>query len=166
MSADTCRIPGCDKPRHARGWCSRHYTNWYRRGHPEHEAPPRGGERYRRPIDPATRFWSKVDFSDPDGCWPWKGSYRHAYGEFWLNGTKAYAHRVAALLVFGALPDDSVVLHRCDNPACVRPDHLGVGDQTANMRDCSEKGRWRNQFAAGPNADETPARERYRKAAS
>lgn len=125
--------------------------NWWRRGDPLTEAPPRKGRpQPANAIPVADRFWSKVDFSTPDDCWRWTGGYRHEYGQFHLEGRNAYAHRVAAMLVHGDLPDDAVVLHRCDNPACVRPDHLAVGTQADNIGDMADKGRWRNQHAIGP----------------
>ena len=103
--------------------------------------------------DPVPRFWAKVDTSDRDGCWLWTGSFRHQYGEFWLEGKREYAHRVSAFFACGRpLEPSDVVLHTCDNPPCVRPDHLVIGDVAANARDCSEKGRWCNQYRAGPNA--------------
>lgn len=147
-----CTIDGCDKPRFSRAMCEPHYRRTRRHGDPHHVTPEwRTGPKPERSTPMAERFWSKVDLSNPDGCWPWAGSYRHRYGEIWLDGTtKAYAHRVAASLIHGELDDGAVVLHACDNPACVRPDHLRVGTQADNMADQSRKGRWRNQFATGP----------------
>lgn len=103
-----------------------------------------------RRIPVATRFWSKVDLSDPDGCWLWKGSRRHTYGEVWVDGEKQYAHRVAYALVHGAVPPGLFVCHRCDTPLCVRPDHLFAGTQGDNIRDCAAKGRQRGTFADRP----------------
>lgn len=51
------------------------------------------------------------------------------------------AHRVAWDLTYGPIPDGMLVLHRCDNPSCVRPDHLFLGTQTDNMLDRKAKGR-------------------------
>ena len=91
--------------------------------------------------------------ADGDSCWTWtaflqphprgKGT---TYGEFWVGtkgagGRMAFAHRVAWELEGGPIPDGMRVLHRCDNPACVRPDHLFLGTQSDNMLDMFAKGR-------------------------
>lgn len=91
------------------------------------------------------RFWSKV--KQGDGCWEWQASkFHHGYGCFGVrneDGTyrTSYAHRVSWEMANGPIPDGMFVLHKCDNRACVRPDHLWLGTQTDNMRDCSDKGR-------------------------
>jgi hypothetical protein len=86
------------------------------------------------------RFESKFVVSSK--CWTWTGSRdQNGYGQFRLNGKLQRAHRISYLWNVGQIPDGLGVLHRCDNPSCVRPDHLFVGTQTDNMRDASIKGR-------------------------
>lgn len=75
-------------------------------------------------------------------CVEWtKARTEHGYGRQSVNGRLVYAHRVAWEKANGPIPDGLLVLHRCDNPACVNVDHLFLGTQRDNMRDASRKGR-------------------------
>lgn len=78
------------------------------------------------------------------GCWEWSG-YRdsNGYGDTYYLGKKDRTHRVAWQLFVGPLMRGDFVLHRCDNPPCCNPQHLFLGSQTENMRDCVSKGRFR-----------------------
>lgn len=92
----------------------------------------------------AERFWSKVPNRPIVGCWEWAASIRpQGYGQFRLSRRIApqYAHRISYELAFGPIPDGMLVRHRCDNPLCVRPDHLEVGTQSDNMMDAVHRGR-------------------------
>ena len=92
----------------------------------------------------ANRFWSKVDRRGPTECWPWKAmTDPRGYGRINAGGRgkPLLAHRVSWALAFGPPPNDLHVCHHCDNPPCVNPRHLFLGDDRANMRDCSSKGR-------------------------
>lgn len=86
------------------------------------------------------RFWSKVEKSD--GCWEWQGSRTKGYGKFWAgSGGLVRAPRFSWKLHNGPIPDGLHVLHSCDNPPCVRPDHLFLGTNLENIRDRMAKGR-------------------------
>jgi hypothetical protein len=90
------------------------------------------------------RFWSKVltGLGPNDTCWLWTGFRNtvHGYGQFdWRFEHRA--HRAAWRLTHGTIPEGMSVLHKCDNKLCVRPDHLFLGDQKTNVRDCVAKGR-------------------------
>jgi hypothetical protein len=85
-------------------------------------------------------FRSMIEQSD--GCWLWSGSKdRDGYGTYHVSRVTQKAHRVSWELSFGAVPDGLCVLHKCDNPCCVRPDHLFLGTQADNVKDMNQKGR-------------------------
>lgn len=88
------------------------------------------------------RFWSKVEKTDT--CWNWKASRdTKGYGLFGLGGSgnTGLAHRLAFSAVHGPIPKGLEVIHGCDNPACVRLEHLRLGTHKRNMEDMAERGR-------------------------
>lgn len=89
------------------------------------------------------RFWSKVDKTD--GCWQWTGHLSvDGYGVFWIShGKRMFASRYSLEEATGVKLGDRYACHRCDNPRCVRPDHLFAGTQADNIRDMVAKGRHR-----------------------
>lgn len=88
------------------------------------------------------RFWSKVDKTDEGGCWIWTaGKNKNGYGAIGVDCRIERAHRVSWFLHFGPIPEKMHVLHKCDNPACVAPHHLFLGDHLTNMLDKEAKGR-------------------------
>lgn len=142
-----CSVSGCAGKHYGKGFCRKHYLRV--RVHGDSAADLRASQ---RPL--AERFWEKVDRSGD--CWTWT-AYRNpaGYGEISLGGRlgAALAHRIAYELTLHPVPGDLHVLHRCDNPACVRPDHLFLGTHLDNMRDMTAKGRGR-QVAAGRRGED------------
>ena len=107
------------------------------------------------PSDKA-RFWAKVDkdsIAGPTGdCWLWTAArLKSGYGVFNIgpNCRSFLAHRASWLIANDCIPSDRMVCHKCDVPSCVNPDHLFLGTQFDNMRDCSEKGRTRKNGLRG-----------------
>lgn len=101
--------------------------------------------------DVVTRFWRHVQKTD--GCWCWTAALNreNGYGRFKVHGKMVGAHRFSYMLSYGPIPEGLVICHKCDNPPCVRPDHLFPGTHKDNGRDKVEKGRAlsgiRNAFA-------------------
>lgn len=99
------------------------------------------------------RFWSHVDASERNHakCWPWTGGLtRQGYARFSIGRIWYRASRVALTIVHGPLPEPLLdVLHRCDNPACVRPSHLFTGTHLENIHDMVAKGRYGRRNLSG-----------------
>lgn len=93
------------------------------------------------------RFWSKVDKSSD--CWIWTGyrNKRMGYGRIGAGGEGGkllMAHRLAWELHFGPIPENMIVMHKCDNPPCVNPAHLRLGTVWDNNQDRDAKNRNRH----------------------
>lgn len=90
---------------------------------------------------PEARFLARVEKRD-DGCWRWLGALnRDGYGRIGAGGRYTGSHRFAYERFVRPIPPGLSVCHRCDRPWCVNPEHLFLGTQKDNMRDCSMKGR-------------------------
>ncbi len=87
-----------------------------------------------------SRFWPQVQITT--GCWEWTGLQDgYGYGSIYYLGYMQKASRVSWQLTYGAIPENTMVCHVCDNPLCVRPDHLFLGDHVTNAQDMASKGR-------------------------
>lgn len=128
-----CRHCGAPITARRNQWCSRS-CYW---GDPD---CPR---RKRRPL--IERFWEKVQKTD--FCWVWTGPTSSGYGVIGVGGSRAhgaptvYTHRLSWEIHHGPIADGLHVLHHCDNPPCVNPDHLFLGRHLENVRDMWAKGR-------------------------
>jgi len=120
----------------------------------------------RRRIPLEERFWKKV--RKTNDCWEWTGcTDQKGYGRIAIkqHNSPGRAPRIAWELHFGLIPAGLHVLHKCDNPKCVRPDHLFLGTNDDNMNDKRTKGRQlagiQTSWAKLTEADVIAIRTRY-----
>lgn len=136
ITTSGCSVEGCTQTHLARGWCRMHYMRWKRHGKVELKKP-----------SAEERFWKFVDKNGPSHptlgrCWAWTGGkIRRGYGMFRAAAGQIKAHRYAWELHHGPIPDGLCILHCCDNPSCVNPDHLSPGTAAENIADRDRKGR-------------------------
>lgn len=104
--------------------------------------------------DDKNRFWGNAALTaNLDKCWQWQLSDKSKYGKMTITSNKKQtsfsAHRLAYFIYYGVDPIGNIILHSCDNPKCVNPNHLSLGTSQDNSKDMIQKGRGLNQFEGG-----------------
>lgn len=85
-------------------------------------------------------FLRKMSLLDPlSGCWIWQGLIPRSHGYAIFSGRRV--NRLSYQVFHGPISANIFVLHECDNPACINPDHLYAGDHQRNMQDRTDRGR-------------------------
>lgn len=96
------------------------------------------------------RLLAKISADKNTGCWNWTaGKFWNGYGQIQVDRMPRGAHRVSYEVHRGSIPEGMFVLHCCDNPGCVNPEHLFLGTHAANMADMVFKGRQPRGLANG-----------------
>lgn len=90
-------------------------------------------------------LFQNIQINLTTGCWVWQGSRKEkGYPYCTFKGRSVHVHRLI-MKIKGHEIEFKKVLHKCDNPPCINPDHLFIGSSSDNMQDASFKGRMRNQ---------------------
>lgn len=136
-----CAIKGCDLPELAAGFCNKHWRRLRKYGSPLWLAQPSGSF---RGLPAEVRFFKRV--KKTDGCWIWQGGRdTDGYGVFMgevMGTVLRRAHRFSwSFHNNRTIPPNMEILHSCDVPECVNPDHLSLGTTAENQQDKWKKGR-------------------------
>jgi len=134
----TCGDYACTKPKKT-------FTTFTRKPHLNYDAyhrktkllPPEFRQHYKN------SFYARVGLpTTEDGCMEWLGHKNHGgYGQLSVHKKMMASHRLSYLMHNGPIPDGMFVCHKCDNPACLRPDHLWLGTCQDNTNDKVNKNR-------------------------
>lgn len=148
MNGDQCRIENCINLVVNQG----RICNWHRFAkrkygsydHPRvgHKVEHKKARTHNYPNTRDNHFYNKTLVPDENGCMNWIGGKNQSgYGNMWHLKRMWLASRYSFKLYNGLFNESLCVLHKCDNPSCVAPEHLFIGTKKDNMRDCSNKGR-------------------------
>jgi len=134
-----CSVEWCHGKVKCRGYCTPCYSAWYKGKDPN--LPRRRKVPKTATDEDRLRFYGWTVTGS--GCWEWAGRRdRKEYGVMAIATCKqVFSHRVAYGVWVGPIPDELFVLHHCDNPPCINPNHLFVGTGGDNMRDMTVKER-------------------------
>lgn len=130
-----CVVRDCKNNAVAHGLCPKHYKRVSLYGDSDYVKQVQ-----YHGLSLKERLYARITITEH--CWIWTG-YKdpNGYGRINVKNKPLLAHRLSWIVHHGAIPEGMNVLHHCDNPICVRPDHLFLGSQDDNIQDAIKKGR-------------------------
>ena len=132
-----CKVQGCERKFYGKDYCHKHYLENKKNG----KIKTRG----KLPVEQRLEKMSTIDRQT--GCWMWTGTLDvNGYGLLAVvdasgKKTEKRAHRLSYEAYKGPIPEGFYVLHHCDTPACINPEHLFAGTGGDNIHDAMRKGR-------------------------
>jgi hypothetical protein len=130
-----CSIENCENKYYGKGFCQKHYQKYKKYG------DPLAGKNSQNKAGTKEYIYKNSEI-DINNCWIWKRyKDKDGYGRPGFKGKPILAHRLSYLTFVGEIPNNLFVLHNCDNPSCVNPKHLFLGDHQDNMNDKVNKNR-------------------------
>lgn len=144
-ASPVCSVIWCNRKPKARGLCPACYQRFQRGLDPNLQPRPKADSELSEIDRLRFRGWAVVKRDTPNAegpCWEWQGNRdEKGYGTLSLPPKRTvFAHRLA-YEVWVAFPGNLSVLHHCDNPPCINPNHLWLGTAEDNLRDMATKGR-------------------------
>lgn len=136
-SIKNCTIQDCENKSYVKNYCIKHFQRFAKYGDPLFVKTNFGeGNTIEE------KFWSRVALTaNPDKCWEWQGkTNKYGYSQVKYKGKYRYVYALAWFLVKGAFSKLNL-LHSCDNPKCVNPNHLREGTHQDNMQDMVNRNR-------------------------
>ena len=136
-----CSVEDCNNTEKlVKSWCSKHYQRWRNYGDPLFTK-----KREDNLSDEKLLIWMtsapQIKKNLETGCWEWmKNRNRKGYGQTAYGVKKVLVHRLHWKLIHKYWPTD-ILLHSCDNPPCINPDHLREGSHKDNTNDMIKRGR-------------------------
>ena len=129
--------------------CRQKYLHFMQKERSKKNCPICATEHHENCLECSTKCKILNRYKIVNECWEWQGKINQSgYGVLNIreNGKKTdvLVHRESYRLLKGEIPDGMCVLHKCDNPACINPEHLRIGTNKENTQDCVKKGRFCN----------------------
>lgn len=128
-----CKFEGCERPFRTKEYCTMHYMRYLKHGDASIVKLPRGP--IAKYATMKERFMNSFECVTETGCWIWTEYNNRGYGKIAWNGKIYSAHRLSYEYFVGIIAEDKCMLHKCDVPSCVNPNHLFLGTHQDNMQD-------------------------------